>query len=155
MAETIGGPIAAGKDPGKALLLAWLLPGAGHWFIGLRGRAVLYGASVIGIFLVGIVMGGLATVSVAGHKWAFLLQAFDGPLALATAVAQHLAQQAVAASRAAEWLSRLASPPPSPLTDLGMTFTLVSAAFNVLVMADAFYLADRPAEEPKAEGSNE
>jgi hypothetical protein len=36
-----------------------------------------------------------------------------------------------------------------------MTFTLVSAAFNVLVMADAFYQADRPAGEPKAESPDE
>ena len=143
------------RDPGKALLLSWLLPGAGHWFIGLRGRAVLYGASVIGIFLVGLWMGGLATVSVYGHKWAFLLQAFDGPLALAAAVGQHLTQRAAAEPTAAAWLRSLASPSPSPLADLGMTFTLVSAAFNVLVMADAFYLADRPPEEPKAEGSHE
>jgi len=139
------------RDPGRALLLSWALPGAGHWFIGLRGRAVLYGASVIGIFLVGLWMGGLATVSVYGHKWAFLLQAFDGPLALAAAVGHHLVGQAAAAPTAAAWLKNLASPSPSPLADLGMTFTLVSAAFNVLVMADAFYQADRPAEEPEAE----
>ncbi len=137
------------RDPGRALLLSWLLPGAGHWFIGLRGRAVLYGTSVIGIFLIGLWMGGLATVSVYGHKWAFLLQVFDGPLALAAAVGQHLAQQAAAAPTATAWLKSIASPSPSPLADLGMTFTLVSAAFNVLVMADAFYQADRPAEEPE------
>lgn len=156
MAEAASGARASGKDPGQALLLAWLLPGSGHWFIGLRGRAVLYGASVIGIFVAGVAMGGLATVSVYGHKWAFLLQAFEGPLALLTAVAQHGAQQAVAAGSAAAWLSRLAAPPPSPLTDLGMTFTLVSAAFNVLVMADAFYLADRPPEgDSESEGSRD
>lgn len=155
MAETTGAPSEPGKDPGQALLLAWLLPGAGHWFIGLRSRALLYGAAVVGIFLVGVAMGGLATVSVYGHKWAFLLQVFVGPLAVATAVAQHAAQQAVAASSAAEWVGRLASPPPSPLVDLGMTFTLVSAAFNVLVMADAFYLADRPAQEVGTGGPDE
>ncbi|HUT37033.1 MAG TPA: DUF6677 family protein [Planctomycetota bacterium] len=154
MAESNEATGTSRRDPGRALLLAWLLPGAGHWFIGLRGRAVLYGASVLGIFLVGLGMGGLATVSVYGHKWAFLLQVFGGPLAVATAVGQHLAQQAVAAPTAAAWLRNLACPSPSPLADLGMTFTLVSAAFNILVMADAFYLADRPAEEPNTEAPN-
>jgi len=151
MAEDSVATLSEGKDPGKALLLAWLLPGAGHWFIGLRTRAVLFGAAVIGILAAGIAMGGLATVSVYGHKWAFLLQVFDGPLALAAAVGQHLAQKAVTAGTATAWLKSLASPAPSPITDLGMTFTLVSAAFNVLVMADAFYQADRPKEEPKAD----
>ncbi len=151
MAEDDVAMLSSGKDPGKALLLAWLLPGAGHWFIGLRTRAVLFGAAVIGILAAGIAMGGLATVSVYGHKWAFLLQVFDGPLALAAAVGQHLVQKAVTAGTAAAWLKGLATPGPSPVTDLGMTFTLVSAAFNVLVMADAFYQADRPKEEPKAD----
>jgi hypothetical protein len=120
------------KDPGRALLLAWLLPGAGHWYIARRGRAALYGLAVIGIFAVGLALGGLATVSVAGHKWAFLLQIFDGPVTIAAAVASHVLE---------------AKPVPSQLADLGLTMTLVSAAFNVLVMADAYYAADKPQGE--------
>lgn len=143
---------AAGRDPGRALLLAWLVPGAGHWFAGLRGRALLYGVSVTGLFVAGLAMGGLVTASVYGHKWAFLLQLFNGPLAVAAAVGHYAAQQALAGANAAAWLKGLVSPGPSPVADLGMTFTLVSAAFNVLVLADAYYLADRP-PEPKAETS--
>lgn len=120
------------KDPGRALLLAWLLPGAGHWYTARRGRAALYGLAVIGVFVGGLLMGGLATVSVVGHKWAFLLQVFDGPMTLATAVMSHVLA---------------AKPVPSQLADLGLTLTLVSAAFNVLVMADAYYLADKPKDE--------
>jgi len=138
-----------GVDPGKTLLLAWLVPGAGHWLLHRRGRALLYGASVIGVFIAGLLMGGLQTVSVYGHKWAFALQIFDGPMAIAAAVAHHLvAVGSQAAGVAADsLLRRLASTEPSQLTDLGMTFTLVSAAFNVLVIADAFYLADKPEDE--------
>jgi len=127
---------ATAKDPGVALLWSWLIPGAGHWYGGRRGRAALYGATVAVLFAAGLVMGGLACVSVAGHKWAFLLQIFDGPLTLASAI-----------------LSRLARPelPPSRITDLGLTLTLASAAFNVLVMADAYFLADTPDAPEKAE----
>lgn len=121
-----------GRDPGRTLLLAWLLPGAGHWYIARRGRAALYGLSVIGIFAAGLLLGHLATVSVVGHKWAFLLQIFNGPITIAAAVASHLTD---------------AQPIPSQLADLGLTLTLVSAAFNVLVMADAYYLADKPKGE--------
>jgi len=146
MSEPTGGLGVRPTQPGRALLLAWLLPGAGHWLIGQRPRAVLYAATVLGVFLAGLWMGGLATVSVYGHKWAFLLQVFVGPVALGAACAQHLAQQAFGAGTAAPWLRAWVSPPPSSLVDLGMTFTLVAAAFNVLVLADAFYLADRPTE---------
>jgi len=120
------------KDPGRTLLLSWLLPGAGHWYLARRGRAVLYGWAVIGTYAAGLALGGLATVSVVGHKWAFLLQIFDGPLTLAAAIASHVLRS---------------QPIPSQLADLGLTMTLVSAAFNVLVMADAYYLADKPQDE--------
>src|SRR4030095_13223744 len=32
---------------------AWLLPGAGHWFLGYRVRASVLGASILGLFWVG------------------------------------------------------------------------------------------------------
>lgn len=131
MSATAG---AVSRDPAQTLLLAWLLPGAGHWFLRRRWRAAVYGVTVIGIFAAGLWMGGLSTVSVYGHKWAFLLQVFDGPISIGAAVAQRL-------------LEKLAEAPPSKLADLGLTFTLVSPAFNVLVMADAFYLADKPEDE--------
>ncbi len=124
--------MAQARDPGRTLLLAWLLPGGGHFYAGRLGRATLYCVTVTAVFVAGLAMGGLSTVSLTGHKWAFLLQMFDGPLAIATAVASHLLRPPVN---------------PTQLADLGLTFTLVSAAFNVLVMADAFYLADKPDEE--------
>jgi hypothetical protein len=117
------------RDPGKTLLLAWLVPGAGHWYAGRPARGTLYAVTVIAVFVAGVAMGGLSTVSVYGHKWAFLLQMFDGPLTIVTALLG---------------LRNAGAPEPSRVADLGLTFTLVSAAFNVLVMADAYYLADRP-----------
>ena len=137
------------KDPGKTLLLAWLIPGAGHWYAAHRGRAVIYAVTVIGTFLAGLWMGGLATVSMTGHKWAFLLQLFDGPLALAAGVASHAADAASQTALAAGH-STASAPSPTRLGDLGLTFTLVSAAFNVLVMADAYWRADRTDEEAAA-----
>ena len=113
-------------------MLAWLVPGAGHWYAARRVRGALYGLTVAGVFAAGLVMGGLASVSVYGHKWAFLLQVFDGPITIAAAVASHVTS---------------AQPVPSQVADLGLTLTLVSAAFNVLVMADAYYLADKPEDE--------
>ncbi|NQT87172.1 hypothetical protein HQ560_10435 [bacterium] len=127
------------RDPGKALLLSWLLPGAGHWYTARPGRALLYFSAVVGIFAIGLVMGGLSTISVVGHKWAFLLQVFNGPITLTTALLGH---PEVAAKLSLE--SATAMPPPSRMADLGLTCTLVSAAFNILVMADAYYLADKP-----------
>jgi len=164
------------KEPGLALLLAWLVPGAGHWYIARRARAVLYGATVVGIFVAGLWMGGGEAVSVRHHKWAFLLQIFDGPMTIVTAVASHERPTNKQASRPAgpgwafglqgrdgrmkitkaqETREARAGQAPSRLTDLGLTFTLVSAAFNVLVMADAYYLADKTDDEAAGKKKDE
>ena len=44
--------------PALALLLGWLVPGAGHLLIGKWGRAALLFAAILGMYLVGIRLGG-------------------------------------------------------------------------------------------------
>ena len=42
------------KDPAKAALLAWLIPGLGHWYQGRRAKAVLYFLCIMGLFSYGV-----------------------------------------------------------------------------------------------------
>ncbi|MEN6450869.1 MAG: DUF6677 family protein [Thermoguttaceae bacterium] len=49
------------KDPMIAGLLAWLVPGLGHWYQGRREKAVLYFVAIMGLFLFGLILGGGAT----------------------------------------------------------------------------------------------
>ena len=42
------------KDPALAALLAWLIPGLGHWYQGRRAKAVLYFVSIMGLFSCGV-----------------------------------------------------------------------------------------------------
>jgi hypothetical protein len=42
------------KDPAFAALLAWLIPGLGHWYQGRRAKAVLFFVSILGLFLYGL-----------------------------------------------------------------------------------------------------
>jgi hypothetical protein len=46
------------KDATLAALLAWLLPGLGHWYQGRRGKAVLFFVSIMGLFCYGLYLGG-------------------------------------------------------------------------------------------------
>lgn len=46
------------KNSGLAILLAWLVPGAGHWYQGRRGKAVLYFVCILSIYFLGLSMGG-------------------------------------------------------------------------------------------------
>ena len=38
------------KDPALAALLAWLIPGLGHWYQGRRAKAVLFFVCIMGLF---------------------------------------------------------------------------------------------------------
>jgi len=42
------------KDPVLAAMLAWLLPGLGHWYQGRRAKASLYFVCIMGLFVLGI-----------------------------------------------------------------------------------------------------
>jgi hypothetical protein len=46
------------KDPVLAGLLAWAVPGLGHWYQGRRAKAVLFFVCIIGLFCYGLYLGG-------------------------------------------------------------------------------------------------
>ena len=46
------------KDPALAALLAWLVPGLGHWYQGRRAKAVLFFVCIMGLFTYGLFLGG-------------------------------------------------------------------------------------------------
>lgn len=45
-------------NPKTAALLAWLVPGLGHLYQGRRAKGFLFMASIIGLFVAGMVVGG-------------------------------------------------------------------------------------------------
>jgi hypothetical protein len=46
------------KDPALAVLLAWLVPGLGHWYQGRKAKAALYFFCIMGLFGYGVYLGG-------------------------------------------------------------------------------------------------
>ncbi|MBI5864568.1 MAG: hypothetical protein HZB38_08680 [Planctomycetes bacterium] len=63
----------------QAGIAAWLIPGAGHWLLGLRGLAWLYFIAVSGPFWVGMLIGGVkASVDPQGNWWLFLAELGTG-----------------------------------------------------------------------------
>ena len=119
------------KNPALALLLAWLLPGAGHWYVGRRGRGALLCFVLVAMFALGVLLTDGGCVDLGRHPYASVLQAFQGLVAGA----------ALLLTAGAPELS------PARLNDLGMLFTLVGGALNVLLIADALYLTRRPETE--------
>ncbi len=61
-----------------AALLAWLVPGAGHFYLGLRKRALLLFISIELTFFMGLYIGTLRIVEPAESMFWFLAQIFAG-----------------------------------------------------------------------------
>jgi len=59
-------PVSSSKEGGRvaaACLLAWVVPGAGHWFLGRRVKAVVFLVLVVLTFTTGVIMKGRVYVA--------------------------------------------------------------------------------------------
>lgn len=61
-----------------ALILAWLIPGAGHYYIGRKVRGIILLITIAGLFWAGVAMGGVMTVDFHYEKWWFAPQSITG-----------------------------------------------------------------------------
>ena len=138
----------------RAALLAWILPGLGHASLGDRRRGLFVGGGVLGLFLAGLLVGGLDVVDRReDHLW-FLAQAGAGPVAW---VADFANANLVASGRFGELLE---APHPDPMAprgtmvrvsslkslahpnEMGTLFAAMAGLMNVVAVLDA--LSRRP-----------
>lgn len=50
-------PSVSLRNPALAAFLAWLVPGAGHFYQGRIGKGTLYAVCILGLYLIGMIMG--------------------------------------------------------------------------------------------------
>jgi hypothetical protein len=61
-----------------AMALAWIVPGAGHAFVGRPWRGVIIFVTIGITFWAGVAMGGVMTVDKQGQKWWFAAEMLTG-----------------------------------------------------------------------------
>ncbi|MCL2117430.1 MAG: hypothetical protein FWH27_03275 [Planctomycetaceae bacterium] len=150
------------KNPLLAAVLAWLVPGLGHWYQGRREKAVLFFICIMSIFLFGCYLGSdreYGPARVVYAKWTkgekrlfFIPQAFLGIAAIPATLQENLVKQGLPP----RW-DGLMAPPNSPATtkpkgnptinnlyehlgryfELGTIFTVIAGFMNILVVFDA------------------
>lgn len=128
-----GGLMAARrKGNDKALfiagLLAWLVPGAGYMYLGMRRRGIIVCGAIWVTFFVGLVLGGVEIVTPQHSKWWFLAQI---PTGLAAVIAVLLQDPNVPAG----WGRGV---------DLGQVYTGVAGLLNVLCILDTLMRSQQP-----------
>jgi len=143
------------RSPGLAALLAWLVPGAGHWYQGRRGKAVLFAVCVLGTYFYGMAIGNghvvYASWNRADFRWQYVCQLGVGLPAMPALV------QSRRVMRDKEPLvADVLAPPRQPVEpnehdhladwhlelswqfDLGTLYTMVAGLLNILAVFDAY-----------------
>ncbi|MFT7617743.1 MAG: TM2 domain-containing membrane protein YozV [Planctomycetota bacterium] len=136
--------IRADRRQRTAVLLGWLIPGAGQFYLGEKARGLFLGFLVIGVFFAGMVIADFRNISpFERHPIWGIAHLFGG---IMTGIAA-FATKGLMIVR------------DNPLYTVGCLYSGVGALMNVLVMIDAYDLAskkpvlapeDAPAEEVAA-----
>ena len=113
-------PAVPNRHPLPTWLLGWLVPGAGHYYLGQRARGLVLFGTLVGCFVAGALLGGRGTVS-SRHPVVLVLQWGAGLPA------------------AGAWAAGDPEPADLPVArrELGILYTLVPALLNMVAALDA------------------
>ena len=124
--------LAYGQGPrprNRALMsgLSWLLPGSGHFLAGHRNKGFLMGGAVLVMFVLGLLFSEGLAVDRSHHDAYWIIQSLFGGGALVSAL----------------WFGPMEVTDSIPLRyNLGITLTAVAGLMNLVVMIDAYTVAD-------------
>lgn len=140
------------KQPATAALLAWLIPGLGHYYQGRRGKALLYAVCILGLYFVGLALGGGKIVfwswtspirDPENFRASYICQFFVGLPALPgliQATLRHLGMDPILwgflDAPPQEAINAL-HPRLGKLVEVGWVYTVVAGLLNILAIYDA------------------
>jgi hypothetical protein len=130
-AQSVTAPV---RSPILTSILAWLVPGAGHFFVGRKGRALIIFVTVSVCFAVGLLMRGPFFEPSSGGDVLTRVVQYGGFLGdLANGLLYF----------AAAWFGY--GPPQSAghNADYGSKFLVCAGLLNILAMVDAYEIAVR------------
>lgn len=110
--------------PLPACLLAWLLPGAGHLYLGRIGKGLVFLGAIGALFVLGVAMDARLQ----------MYFGLDDPLSFLRSIAQMAIGLPYFVVR---YLALDAGQVTSPAHEYGNTFTEVGGLLNVMVVLDA------------------
>ncbi len=139
------------KDPWLAAFLAWLIPGAGHFYQGRHGKGFLFSVCILGTFVFGMYLGNgkvvYASMRPTDARYAYFCQVGVGLPAVPAMVQAYRVK-----NHRRPLLGGFMAPPnlrnPDQLSqwhltlhsffELGTVYTMIAGLLNVLAIFDAF-----------------
>lgn len=115
----------------QAGVLAWILPGAGHFYLGHRGLAVVFFIAITFPFATGLLFGGVKNfVNPQYNRWLFLAEMGVGGYTVAgLSVSRALPEQR--GNEPSPYVSYY------PATDVAEIYLAVAGLMNLLAILDA------------------
>jgi hypothetical protein len=121
-------PATKSTLPALALVLGWIVPGAGHLLLGKYIRATLLFAAILGMYLTGLALNGQVYSTGSGEILDIL--SFAGQLGLGLLYF------------IARWAGLGATSVVTTLGDYGSKFLVVGGLLNIIAAVDAYSLAN-------------
>ncbi|MCY2953959.1 MAG: hypothetical protein NTU53_18615 [Planctomycetota bacterium] len=132
-------------------LAAWLLPGSGYLLIGQRARALTISITILLLFVLGLLIGGVKVVDppasytpnplkILFDKPWFVGQILAGPITLVTVAVGKDSDDRVASSSF--------HPSHARVNEIGTLYTAVAGMLNLLAIIDSTYRAGRSGGNP-------
>ncbi len=148
------------KNPPMAALLAWLWPGAGHWYQGRYAKAMLFMFCILVTYFWGLAMGDghvvYASLRQNDRRYHYLAQVHVGLPAMPAMVQSMLAKRGGPLLLGSDFMAPPAALNPQNLSEqihdekakwheklgfyfeLGTLFTMVAGLLNLLAVFDAY-----------------
>jgi hypothetical protein len=125
-----------------AAILAALIPGAGHVFLGENRRGIMICVGVLGLFVSGIFIGGIDVIDSKSDRLWFIGQALVGPTAF---VVDGMHQRAKVPDATVPGGRRAPNPGANPaygtslakMNELGTLFATIAGMLNLIAILDA------------------
>ena len=106
-------------------LLAWLIPGAGHFALKEKRRAIIIFATIVPTFCTGLYIGSIGVIDPVGAKPWYVAQIMNSPMVTA--------------------LGHLTASGGFPVygrpNEIGQIYTSIAGLLNLLCIVNAVYLA--------------
>ncbi len=116
-------------------LLAWLIPGAGHFIIKEKRRAIIIFVTIVLTFAVGLYVGSIGVINPVTAKLAYAAQIMNSPMVAA------IGRFTVKAG-----YSVFGKP-----NEVGQIYTSIAGLLNLLCIVNAVYLAHLHKTQPAGE----
>ncbi len=114
----------------KALFLAWLFPGAGHWILGYRSKGFILSVLILSSYFAGIVMSGFQEVILSQKPYILISQAFTPLLGILSFILTHFQEDYFYLK--ANFIG---------IYQVGLLYICISSLLNALILLNIYSLS--------------